>query len=183
MEYLYLDTENLLRIQPSDMVGKRAVVLGSTGSGKSYTVAVIADALPQVQLRMDTQPLTAELAAKVALRESEAQKRVMERQEINLKKLAANVQALPPFEQEVLYFLSRRADKQFIRAHIVNTLHIPSKRLSMPKLVATGLVGCDKRYSPPRFSFRADWLKDKFPDLDQDYVLGQVILGVEEKTA
>lgn len=145
----------------------------------------LSDALPEavMQLRMDHDELPAGLAAKASKRASASQTRVVKRQVDSLKRLKVKIQRLPNYEKEVLFFLAHRPEKWFTRETITRTLAFSLSHLSMQKLTDTGLVARDRRSRIHQFSFRDDVLKEMFPDLDQAYVLDQVIPGVEEKTA
>lgn len=142
-------------------------------------------ALPEavMQLRLDHNELPAGLAAKASKRASASQTRVVKRQVDSLKRLKAKIQRLPNYEKEVLFFLAHRPEKWFTREDITRTLSISPSHLSMQKLTDTGLVARDRRSRIHQFGFRDDVLKEMFPDLDQAYVLDQVIPGVEEKSA
>jgi hypothetical protein len=78
-----------------------------------------------------------------------------------------------------LFYLSNLpAGKRVKKDDIARKLLINPSKLSMQKLVKTELVvneGYDSRAKGYLFSWRDNVLKDKFPDLDRDYVLGEII--------
>lgn len=134
----------------------------------------ISDALPDnvVQLRMDGESLPDELAERATKRASAAQIRAIKRQMDALKRFKGRIGGLPPYEREVLLWMSLRQGEWVTRETILQTLSI--SRLSMRQLVDLGLVERDKRSKTHRFRFKEGMLKQMFPDLDADYVLDQI---------
>jgi hypothetical protein len=137
---------------------------------------------PNIQLRLDDEPLPDALAQRVAERETKSSIRKLKDQTRALDRLKRKTTALPAYEREVLFWLSRRRGQWFTREDITRILYINPKSVTMQKLVDTALVERDKRSKFHKFRFRDRVLQDMFPDLDVDYVLDQ-ISPIKEKIA
>lgn len=143
----------------------------------------VADAVPAVQLRMDAVPLPEVLAANVEKREQSTQARVVKRQLGTLDRLKLKMARLPNYEKEALFYMSRMPKgKRVKKDEIASKLLINPSKLSMAKLVDTGLVERDSRSKYHMFSWCGEKLGEMFPDLEPQYVLDQII-QFKERTA